>query len=64
MCVAMYSWVCRSIVDRFVRLSGKAYWGWCLGVCISLVGWGGFVQVHWVLPGWVIVVVVVVGGLV
>ena len=62
MCVAMYSCVCRSTVDRFVHLSGKEYWGWCLGVCISPVGGGCFVQMHWVLPGWVIVVVV--GGLV
>ena len=52
MCVAVYSWVCHSIVDRFVHLSGKAYWGWCLGVCISLVGGGvlcsGALGVTWV----------------
>jgi len=37
-CVAVSSWVCRSIVGRFVRLVSQAPGVWCLGLCISLVG--------------------------
>jgi len=41
-CVAVSSWVCRSNVSQFVRLVRSGAWGWCLGVCISLVG--GFLR--------------------
>ena len=57
LCVAVSSWVCRSIVSRFVRLVRSGVWG-LVPRCMYQSGWGFFyVQVHWVLPGWVIIVV-------
>ena len=56
-CVAMSSWVCHSIVSRFVHLVRSGAWG-LVPRCMYQSGWGFFhMQVHWVLPGWVIVVV-------
>jgi len=57
MCVAMYRWVCRSIVNWFVRFVRSAGALGLVPRCMYQSGWGGvFVQVHWVFPGWVIVV--------
>jgi len=55
-CVAVSRWVCRSIVRRYVCLVGSGAWGQ-VPRCMYQSGWGFFyMQVHWVLPGWVIVV--------
>jgi len=55
MCVAMYSWVCHSIVNWFVRFVRSGVLG-LVPRCMYQSSWGVFVQVHWVFPGWVIVV--------
>jgi len=56
MYVAVYSWVCHSIVTRFVRFVRSGVLG-LVPRCMNQSDWGVFVQVHWVFPGWVIVVV-------
>jgi len=40
-CVAMSSWVCRSIVSRFVRLVSSGAWG-VVPRCMYQSGWGFF----------------------